>query len=87
MLFSRGCYDAVGGHHAVRGEVVEDLRLAQAVTQGQSAAELLSKVLSSVSQHVGGEAQYDDVTIVTLGHPGANEPAFGDLTQRVSHNG
>lgn len=35
MLFSRACYDAVGGHHAVRGEVVEDLRLAQAVKRAQ----------------------------------------------------
>jgi glycosyltransferase involved in cell wall biosynthesis len=29
MLWRRGAYDAVGGHEAVRGEVLEDVRLAQ----------------------------------------------------------
>ena len=29
MLFDRGAYDEIGGHEAVRGEVVEDQRLAQ----------------------------------------------------------
>ena len=31
MLFRRSAYDKIGGHEAVRGEVVEDLRLAERV--------------------------------------------------------
>lgn len=31
MFFRRDCYQQIGGHHAVRGEVVEDLRLGQLV--------------------------------------------------------
>ena len=31
MMFPRGSYDAIGGHAAVRGEVVEDLAMAQCV--------------------------------------------------------
>ncbi len=34
ILVSRGAYDAIGGHGAVKGEVVEDLRLAQELTKG-----------------------------------------------------
>jgi chlorobactene glucosyltransferase len=34
MLFRRQTYEAIGGHEAVRGEVVEDLRLAQEVVRG-----------------------------------------------------
>lgn len=34
LLFRRSSYDALGGHAAVRGEVVEDLRLAQEVVRG-----------------------------------------------------
>lgn len=83
LLFTDGVVEAKNR----QGEEFGFVRLAQAVAQGQSSGEMLSKVLTAVSTHVGGEAQYDDVTIVTLGHPGANEPAFGDLTQRVSHNG
>ncbi|MFQ5413682.1 MAG: glycosyltransferase [Phycisphaerae bacterium] len=31
MLFSRRCYDAIGGHHAVRNRINEDIHLAKAV--------------------------------------------------------
>ena len=31
MLFTRGCYGSVGGHAAIRGTVLEDVRLAQRV--------------------------------------------------------
>lgn len=34
MLFRRTTYDAVGGHEAVRAEVVEDLRLGQLLVRG-----------------------------------------------------
>lgn len=34
ILVARAAYEAIGGHRAVRGEVVEDLRLAQLLTGG-----------------------------------------------------
>lgn len=34
LLVTRQAYDAVGGHEAVKGEVVEDVRLAQELTRG-----------------------------------------------------
>jgi chlorobactene glucosyltransferase len=34
LLFHREVYDALGGHGAVKGEVVEDMRLAQLLVQG-----------------------------------------------------
>jgi chlorobactene glucosyltransferase len=34
LLFRREVYDALGGHEAVKGEVVEDLRLAQILVRG-----------------------------------------------------
>lgn len=34
LLFRRDVYTGVGGHEAVRGEVVEDMRLAQELTRG-----------------------------------------------------
>lgn len=33
LLFGRAVYEAVGGHHPVRGEVVEDLRMAQVLVK------------------------------------------------------
>jgi cellulose synthase/poly-beta-1,6-N-acetylglucosamine synthase-like glycosyltransferase len=35
MLFRRSAYEQIGGHQAVRGEVVEDLRLAEAVKRAR----------------------------------------------------
>jgi len=35
MLFRRDAYERLGGHQAVRGEVIEDLRLAQLTKQAQ----------------------------------------------------
>jgi chlorobactene glucosyltransferase len=34
LLFRKGVYDAMGGHEAVRDEVVEDLRIAQILVRG-----------------------------------------------------
>lgn len=34
LMFRRATYEAVGGHEAVRGEVVEDLRMAQILVRG-----------------------------------------------------
>lgn len=36
VLVARTAYESIGGHEAVRGEVVEDLRLAQELTRGGS---------------------------------------------------
>jgi glycosyltransferase involved in cell wall biosynthesis len=33
ILFSRAAYDAIGGHHSVRGQIFEDVKIAQQVAQ------------------------------------------------------
>jgi chlorobactene glucosyltransferase len=42
LMFRRNVYDALGGHEAVRGEVVEDLRLAQILIQSGARLSLRS---------------------------------------------
>lgn len=60
ILFSRTAYDQVGGHEAVKGEVVEDMRLAQILVRGgrrlvvRSARELETRMYRSLGELVDG---------------------------------
>lgn len=40
MLFSRGAYQAIGGHESVRGNVVDDLALARRIREGRLTLEI-----------------------------------------------
>jgi len=60
LLFKREVYDALGGHEAVAGEVVEDLRVAQLLVQGgwnlvlRSGAGLKTRMYRSLGDLVEG---------------------------------
>jgi sigma-B regulation protein RsbU (phosphoserine phosphatase) len=80
VLFTDGVVEAKNR----QGEEFGFLRLAQVVAGSSSAGEILARVLDQVGQHVGGEAQYDDLTIVTLGYTGSTDSFNIDKTQRVT---
>jgi chlorobactene glucosyltransferase len=60
LLFRREVYESVGGHEAVRGEVVEDLRMAQLLVRGgwrlvvREGRELRTRMYRSLSGLVEG---------------------------------
>ena len=90
LLFQRDCYDAIGGHHAVRGEVVEDLRLAQLVKRDRLGLDLchgvalcdlrmydsLPALLRELSGFLG-----DPEVLLVIGNRGDEQPP---LAQRLA---
>ncbi len=60
MLFRRDAYEGFGGHHAVRGEVVEDMRLAQLLVRTgrrlilREGPELRTRMYTSLPELVEG---------------------------------
>lgn len=80
VLVTDGVVEAKDG----RGEEFGFTRLSQVIGGGPSAGEVLARLLEQVCQHVGGEAQYDDLTIVTIGYTGSGEGWNADRTMRVS---
>ena len=56
MLFRRDAYDRIGGHEAVRGEIVEDVALARAVRRARLRLVIANGVRAGRTRPAAGRA-------------------------------